>query len=88
LPIYIAQDNPTRALSFVDELEEKCSVLAGAPNIGTSRPELGEGICMLTHRRYLIFYRLADKRVRIERILHSARDVGGEDFERGDALGE
>jgi plasmid stabilization system protein ParE len=28
---YIARDNPTRALSFVDELEEACKGLLDAP---------------------------------------------------------
>ncbi len=37
---YIGQDNPNRALSFVDELETRCAALANAPGIGTKRPEL------------------------------------------------
>ena len=78
---FIAEDNPPRALTFVDELEQKCDVLGGSPGIGTSRPELGEGICMLPHGRYLIFYREADKRLRIERIILGARDIGDVDFE-------
>ena len=84
---FIAEDNPTRALTFVDELEDKCDVLGGSPGIGTLRPELGEGICMLPHGRYLIFYREMNKSVRVERIMHSARDIGGDDFEAGDPLG-
>jgi len=31
--------------------------LGHAPSIGTARPELGEGVRMLPHGRYLIFYR-------------------------------
>lgn len=81
IAVFIAQDNPTRALTFIDELEGKCNALAEAPGIGTSRPELGEGIRMLPHRRYLVFYRETDRSVRIERIMHSARDIGGGDFE-------
>lgn len=88
ITIYIAQDNPTRALTFVDELESKCELLASEPGIGTQRPELGEGICMLPHGRYLIFWREANKALRIERILHGARDIGGEDFEVTDPLTE
>ncbi len=67
IAIFIAQDNLKRALAFVDELEGKCDALGGAPGIGTSRPELGEGIRMLPHGRYLIFYREANKGPRIER---------------------
>ena len=41
IAVFIAQDNPARALTFVDELESKCDALGRAPGIGTSRPELG-----------------------------------------------
>lgn len=81
IAMYIAEDNPTRALTFVDELEDRCAAIGNAPGIGTARPELGEGICMLTHGRHLIFYRQAHRAVRIERIMHSARDIGDDDFE-------
>lgn len=81
--MFIAQDNPARALTFVDELEGKCDALGSAPGIGTARPELGEGIRMLPKGRYLIFYREVAETLRIERIMHSARDVGGADLETG-----
>jgi toxin ParE1/3/4 len=86
IAIFIAEDNPAVALTFVDELEGKCDMLCDAPGIGTSRPDLGESIRMLTHGRYLIFYREMHKALRIERIMHGARDVGGNDFEGGDPL--
>ncbi len=86
IAVYIAQDNPRRALTFVDELEDRCAVLGKTPGIGTPRPDLGTGISMLPHGRYLIFYRQARRAVRIERLLHSARDIGGGDF--GPQLGE
>ena len=87
IAIFIAQDNPRRAQTFVDELEGKCEGLALAPGIGTARPELGDGICVLPFRRYLIFYRALSKVLRIERILHGARDIGGDDFEADDRPG-
>ena len=82
IAVYIAQDNPTRALTFVDELEDRCIGLGNAPDIGTARPELGKDIRLLPHGRYLIFYRKAHGGLRIERIMHSARDVGDDDFEK------
>jgi len=84
IALFIAEDNPTRALTFVDELEDKCRALGASPGIGTSRPELGDGVTVMPHGRYLIFYREAGRAVRIERILHSARDIGNEDFESGE----
>ena len=81
IAVYIAQDNPGRALSFVDELEVKCLSLGQSPGIGTARPEFGDGIRMLPHGRYLIFYREHEGAIRIERVVHGARDIGGDDFD-------
>jgi toxin ParE1/3/4 len=80
IAVYIAQGNPTRALSFVDELEAKCYKLGGTPGIGVARPELAEGLRVLPYRRYLIFYREHEHVLRIERILHSARDITSDEF--------
>lgn len=41
IALYVAQDNPNRALSYVEELEDRCAALGKAPGIGTARPELG-----------------------------------------------
>jgi toxin ParE1/3/4 len=73
---FIAQDNPARAKSFVDELEADCGRLVTQPGIGAPRPELGDRVRVLPHGRYLIFYRPDENVVRIARVLHSARDVG------------
>lgn len=81
IALYIAQHNPARALTCVDELEDRCAALGNAPSIGTARPELGDDIYMLPHGRYLIFYRHTQRTVRIERVMHSARDIGGDDLE-------
>lgn len=81
IAVYIAQDSPARALTFVDEIEEHCRKLARTPNIGAPRTELGKDLRMLPHRRYLTFYRVEDNHVRILRILHSARDIGGDEFD-------
>lgn len=74
---YIARDNPSRAASFVAELQAKCRAAADKPELFPARPDLAPGLRMAVHRRYLIFFRDlpgADA-VRIERVLHSARDV-------------
>jgi toxin ParE1/3/4 len=83
IAVHIAQDNPARALTFVDELDAKCVGIGRTPGMGTTRPELGDGICMLPHGRYLIFYREHDDgAIRIERVVHAARDMGGDDFDQ------
>lgn len=78
--VYIAQDNPIAALEFVDKLEASCHRLGVSPGIGTARPELGHGICMWPHGSYLIFYRVDKNDIRIERVMHGARDIGAEDI--------
>lgn len=81
IAVFIAQDNQARAMTFVDELEGKCDALDLTPGIGTSRAELGDGVRMLPHGRYLIFYREVNRGLRIERIMHDSRDIGVVDFE-------
>ena len=74
---YIARDNPTRAIAFVAELEAKCRAAAETPALFPARPDLASGLRMAVHGRYLIFFRdLPDNSVvRVERVLHSARDL-------------
>jgi toxin ParE1/3/4 len=80
IAMYIAQDNPERALSFVDELEEQCQKLGRNPLIGAQRPELGEALRVWPHGRYLIFYQPNASTVTIARVLHSSRDISEDDF--------
>ena len=74
---YIAGDNPGRAVTFVGEIEQRCFALADFTERGRARPELGPGLRSMPHGRYVIFYTPDLETVRIERILHGARDVEG-----------
>jgi toxin ParE1/3/4 len=72
---YIAQDNPSRAISFIREIRMKCTKIKDQPLASPLRPNLGEGIRMAVFGKYLIFYSFDEMVVRIERILHGARDI-------------
>lgn len=72
---YIARDNPSRAVSFIREMRERCSNMVAAPLAAPLRPELGEGVRMVVFRNYLIFYRVEADCLRVERILHGARNI-------------
>lgn len=72
---YIAQDNPLRTVSFVEELYQQCLSINESPNIYRERPELGEKIRACSYGRYLIVYSIHDVEVRVERVLHSSRDI-------------
>ncbi len=73
---YIATDNPLRAYSFAFELRDRCRILLTAPESGVRRDDIVLGFRSLPYGRYLIFYTVDDKQIRIERVLHAARDIG------------
>lgn len=74
---YIAVDNPARAVSFVQEIRDRCRKISNAPLAYVARPELGETIRSCPHgRHYVIFFRVEpDHSVLIVRVLHGARDL-------------
>ena len=72
---YIARDNPSRAISFVRELERECQRIAKRPAAFPARDDLAAGIRMAVHGKYLIFFSVLDKTVRVERIIHGARNL-------------
>lgn len=74
---YIARDNPIRAASFVAELEGKCRAVATAPDLYPARDDLAPGLRMAVHGRYLVLYRdlPGANSVRVERVLHGARNL-------------
>jgi plasmid stabilization system protein ParE len=74
---YIAQDDPRRALSFVQELRSKCEGLLDAPNSFVFVPRFDHhGIRRRVYGNYLIFYRVEPEKVVIIHILHGATDYG------------
>ncbi len=70
---YIARDNPTRALSFIEELQTHCDKIAKTPSAFPKREDLAPDLQMSVHGNYLILFRVSDDTVRIERIVHGAR---------------
>jgi plasmid stabilization system protein ParE len=72
---YIAQDNPARAASFIDELIGKARQLGDLPEGFPLVPRYERlGIRRRVHGNYLIFYRAEADRVTVIHILHGARD--------------
>lgn len=64
-----------RAVSFIGEIRERCTKITLTPLAAPLRPELGKDIRMVVFGHYLIFYTVEAKNVRIERILHGARNL-------------
>lgn len=72
---YIARDNVVAAISFVETLKDKCRSLARFPLLGASREQLAEGLRVFSVGNYVIYYRPEGQSVRVERVLHGARDA-------------
>jgi addiction module RelE/StbE family toxin len=79
---YIAQDNLPRALSFIEELREKCLHLADTPLAFPLVPRYEHfGVRRRVHGQYSIFYRIEGKQAVVLHVLHGAMDYAGILFE-------
>jgi toxin ParE1/3/4 len=73
--VFVAQDNPEAADRLIDQIYEKCQFLAGSPNAGRQRAELGLSIRSFAVGNYLIFYREGATGIEVARVLHGRRDI-------------
>jgi toxin ParE1/3/4 len=74
---FIANDNPTRAGSYVAEIETVCEKLRDAPLIGTERPDIRPDLRIMTfRRRVVIAYRVLSDKIEILRVFTGGRDYG------------
>jgi toxin ParE1/3/4 len=79
---YIAADNPVRAISFVKEIRAQCRKLGEEPLLYRLRPEIAPDARLVAHQRYVILFRIMGAVVRVERIVHGARDLAAA-FDQG-----
>lgn len=69
---YIAEDKPSAAENFVNELEKTCHLLAESPEIGLQKEEY-YGFYGFPHKNYLIFYDVSDDAVIIAHVTRGGR---------------
>jgi toxin ParE1/3/4 len=72
---HIAKDSPANARQFVARLIDQCKRIGRAPLGYASREDLAPGLRMAALDRYVIFFRVVDGTVRVERVLHGARNL-------------
>ncbi|MRR51583.1 MAG: type II toxin-antitoxin system RelE/ParE family toxin [Rhodocyclaceae bacterium] len=73
---YIAKDSRINARRFVTKLMDQCQRRIGRSPLGyASRDDLAPGLRIAALDRYVIFFRVVDDAVRIERVLHGARNL-------------
>jgi|SRR6266540_2289900 toxin ParE1/3/4 len=71
--LYIAQDNPGAANRLLDEIENKCSLLADNPQLGPARPDIAEDCRYFPVGRYLILYRIIPDGIQVVRVVRGSR---------------
>lgn len=72
---HIALDSQANARRFVGKLMEQCQRIGKAPMGYAGRDDLAPGVRMAALGRYVIFFRVLAEAVRIERVLHGARNL-------------
>ena len=72
---FIAEDNPRRAASFVDELLERCRRLADMPRAFPLVPRYEHyGVRRRVHGEFLIFYRIGIEQIDVLHVLNGAQN--------------
>lgn len=71
----IAEDNPQRAVTFIQQIRRKFADVARGPLIYQERPDIGEAARMASVGRYAILFRIGGGVVRIERVVWGGRDL-------------
>lgn len=72
---FIAQDSPRHALRVLRLLRARMKEIARQPELYRLRPELGADARMAVIGQYVILFRIRPNAVRIERVVHGARDL-------------
>ena len=72
---HIAKDSRANARRFVGKLMEQCQRIGTFPMAYAGREDLAPGLRMAALGRHVIFFRVLDDAVRIERVLHGARNL-------------
>jgi len=73
---WITKDNPRRAVEFVDRIEKRIEKLETHPFSGVipRHPKLRDyGYRILIIEKYLVFYVVRGKTIRIHRVIHGSR---------------
>jgi toxin ParE1/3/4 len=72
---FIAQDNPKRAVTFIQDIRQKFHHIQQQPLIYQLRSEIGGGARMATVGNYAILFRIIENVVRIERVVYAGRHL-------------
>jgi toxin ParE1/3/4 len=72
---FIASDSPRHAIRVLRLLRAKFKEIAKQPAIYRLRPEIAPDARLAVVGQYVILFRIRNRTVRIERVLHGNRDL-------------
>lgn len=72
---YMAQDNPSRAVTFIQAIRSKFYDIHHNPLRYQLRPDIGSEARMATVNGYAVLFRITGEVVRIERVVYGGRDL-------------
>jgi plasmid stabilization system protein ParE len=72
---WIAEDNPRRAATFVQEIRAAFRRIGDGPLLYQLRSDIGEDARLAVAGRYVILFRIDGDVVRIERVFFGGRDL-------------
>lgn len=73
---YIAERNPVAADRVIDRIEAACLSVVAAPFTGPQVGESHPGLRFKLVGKYVVYYRVTDDAIWVQRVIHSARDAG------------
>ncbi|HZS80062.1 MAG TPA: type II toxin-antitoxin system RelE/ParE family toxin [Herbaspirillum sp.] len=72
---FIAQDNPQRAVTFIQDIRERFHEVQCEPLIYRLRPDIGEDARMATIGDYAVLFHITGNVVRIERVVYGGHNL-------------
>lgn len=72
---YVAEASEERADKVIDEIGERCRMLAHYPEAGRTRHEVLINVRSFAVGKYVVFYQAIDTGIEVLRVLHGSRDV-------------
>jgi toxin ParE1/3/4 len=77
---YVAEDSPRAADRLLDRLNTAVRRLGAFPLMGVARDDLAPGLRAMRVDNFVVFYRLRNDDLVVERILHARLDATGVNF--------
>lgn len=77
---YIAKENETAAVSFIQDLSEKLEHLAKAGITGSARDWVSMGLRAFPYKKRCFYFRIIEDQMVVIRILHGKQDVSAQSF--------